>query len=170
MKNTITNSNVSCFFFLWLGTQKYCIICFQQVYNCTQCKASSNVAYFSLPLMIKWQVLQFYTSKVKLLPGTVFLMSEYLYDYDMHSMTSLHILFVQIFIKIKKMYTLLLSVKEECCLLKISTWIMHFAPCKKRLWKLIWRDFHSSCSVQQNPISRQFKPLQFISEGNQLSM
>ena len=29
---------------------------------------------------------------------------------------------------------------------------------------------YSFYSVQQNSISRQFKPLQFISEGNQLSM
>ena len=70
----------------------------------------------------------------------------------------------------KYMYTLLLSVKEECCLLKISTWILHFTSCKIELCKLQWRDLHSFCCVQQNPISRQFKPLQLISEGNKLSM
>ena len=71
------------------------------------------------------------------------------------------------------MYTLLLSVKEEyiyIVLLKISTWILHFTSCKNELWKRQWREFHSFYSAQQNSISRQFKPLQFISEGNQLSM
>ena len=55
-------------------------------------------------------------------------------------------------------------------LLKISTWILHFTSCKNEPWKRQWREFHSFYSAQQNSISRQFKPLQFISEGNQLSM
>ena len=40
----------------------------------------------------------------KLLPdnGPVFFMSEYFNNYDMHSLTSLHILFVQIFIKYQR--------------------------------------------------------------------
>ena len=170
IKKYITNSNVK-FFFLWPSTQKYCIICYQQV-HCTQCKASSNIANFSLPLMIKWQVLHFYTSEDKLLSGTVFLdVKIFIWLWYAFHDNSLHIiLFVQTFIKYQRHVHTLLSVKEECCLLKISTWILHFKCCKNELWKLQWRDLHSFCCDQQNPISRQFKPLQFISKGNKLSM
>ena len=130
-------------------------LCYQQVHNCTQCKTSSNIAYFSLPLMIKWQILHFYTSKAKLLPGTlVFCMSKYLYNYDIIMICILWLHCIYFLYRhsssTKYMYTLLLSVKEECCLLKISTWILHFTSCKIELCKLQWR--WSFCCVQQNPI------------------
>ena len=143
----------------------------QQVYNCTQCKASCcNDEVTGTVFLYKQSQLNFY------LAGTVFLMSEYLYtfvcNYDMHSMTSLHILFVQTFINMIKYHIHVHTTpfSQRRVLLKISTWILHFTSCKNELWKRQWREFHSFYSVQQNSTSRQFKPLQFISEGNQLSM
>ena len=130
------------------------------VYNCTQCKANSNIANFTLRVIIKWQVLHFYTSKAKLLFGTVFscqniyiIIAFYdfiLYRYSSSTKDILHIT----------------PLSQRRVLLKRSTRILHFTSCKNELWKLQWREFHSLCSVQQNPISRKFKPLQFIFEGN----
>ena len=68
------------------------------------------------------------------------------------------------------MYTLLLSVKEECC------WRYLHGYCTSHPVRMNFEnvngapEFHSFYSAQQNSISRQFKPLQFISEGNQLSV
>ena len=67
------------------------------------------------------------------------------------------------------MYTLLLSVKEECC------WRYLHGYCTSHPVRMNFENVNGGSStvstVQQNSISlRQFKPLQFISEGNQLSM
>ena len=94
----------------------------------TQCKANSNIANFTLPVIIKCQVLHFYTSKAKLLSGTVFSCPNIyiiiaFYDFILYRYSS----------STKDMYTLLLSVKEECC----------------------WRDLHGYCTL--HPVRMNFE-------------
>ena len=88
----------------------------QQVYNCTQLKpVACNDEVTGTAFFIQ-------AKPIELLPGTVFLMSEYLYtfvcNYDMHIW--LHCIYFlyrhsSTWSSTTYMYTLLLSVKEECC-------------------------------------------------------
>ena len=146
-------------FFLWSGTRKHCIICcwhmcswvLTTVHNVKPVACNNKVtgtAIFYLALYFWCQNIYIHLFVIMI----CILWLHCIYFLYRHSSSTTT------------------PFSQRRVLLKISTWILHFTSGKNEFWKLQWRECNSFCSVQQNSISRQFKPLQFISEGNQLSM